>query len=212
MPAKDSRSTILNKHQLKTEATRRKLMNSARRIFARDGFEAARIEDIAAHAGYTRGAFYAQFKDKEDLFFALLEEQSTVHLDKLRVELDRCSTDDERMSLMRSFYIARLGDRQWSMLVIEFKMYALRHPKLRTKLTQAYRAIREKIKLQALTPSLPAQLRWDDAGHQARSTILQAVLHGLVLERAYDPAAIADDQLETMLGLIFDAVVGVERR
>ena len=42
-------------------------------IFARDGFEAARLEDIAAEAGYTRGAFYANFESKEDIFFALLE-------------------------------------------------------------------------------------------------------------------------------------------
>jgi AcrR family transcriptional regulator len=65
-----------NKHQQKTEATRRKLLEAALQVFSRDGFEAARIEDIAAESGYTRGAFYANFDTKEDLFFALLEEQA----------------------------------------------------------------------------------------------------------------------------------------
>ena len=58
----------------RTRATRRKLLDAAKRIFAQDGFEAARLEDIAAGAGYTRGAFYANFKSKEDIFFALFEE------------------------------------------------------------------------------------------------------------------------------------------
>src|ERR1700688_3360248 len=57
----------------RTEATKRKLLAAAKRIFAQEGFEAARLEDIAARAGYTRGAFYANFESKEDIFFALLE-------------------------------------------------------------------------------------------------------------------------------------------
>ena len=49
-------------------------MVAARRVFARDGFEVARLQDIAQEAGKTRGALYSHFADKEDLFFALIEE------------------------------------------------------------------------------------------------------------------------------------------
>ena len=62
-----------NKHQQRTEQTRRKLLEAGLRIFVRDGFEAARIEDIAAAAGHTRGAFYANFETKEDLTYALID-------------------------------------------------------------------------------------------------------------------------------------------
>ena len=62
-----------SRQQVRTAATRRKLLAAAEKIFARDGFEAARLAEIAALAGYTRGAFYAHFKSKEDIFFALLE-------------------------------------------------------------------------------------------------------------------------------------------
>ncbi len=67
---------VVNKHQQKSEATRRKLLEAALRIFVRDGFEAARLEDIAKESGHTRGAFYANFDTKEDLFLALLEQQA----------------------------------------------------------------------------------------------------------------------------------------
>src|SRR5579872_6765002 len=68
---RNPRSSTVSRQQLRTETTRRKLLGAAERIFARSGFEAARLEDIAALAGYTRGAFYANFEGKEDIFFAL---------------------------------------------------------------------------------------------------------------------------------------------
>ena len=52
---------------------RSRFMQAAEKIFARDGFDSAKLEEIAAEAGYTRGAFYANFDSKEDLFLALLE-------------------------------------------------------------------------------------------------------------------------------------------
>ncbi len=58
----------MSRHQERTEITRARLIQSAEKIFARDGFEAAKLEEIAADAGYTRGAFYANFDSKEDLF------------------------------------------------------------------------------------------------------------------------------------------------
>jgi AcrR family transcriptional regulator len=48
--------------------TRAKLLRAARKVFAREGFERARLEGIAEEAGKTRGAFYTHFEDKEDVF------------------------------------------------------------------------------------------------------------------------------------------------
>src|SRR3981189_3371420 len=57
----------------RTEATRQKLLAAAERIFARDGFEDARLVEVAAGAGVTRGAFYANYGGREEIFFALPE-------------------------------------------------------------------------------------------------------------------------------------------
>jgi len=84
-----------NKHQQRTEQTRRKLLEAGLRIFVRDGFEAARIEDIAAASGHTRGAFYANFETKEDLFLALLEQQSVKRITELHAILERHKAGDE---------------------------------------------------------------------------------------------------------------------
>ncbi len=62
--------------------TRQDLLDAARQIFARDGFDLARVEDVARVAGKSRGAFYAHFRDKEDVFLAIFEDELT---------RDRCS-------------------------------------------------------------------------------------------------------------------------
>lgn len=57
----------------KAEATRLALLGAARVVMARDGYTNARIADIAAEAGKSVGVFYSYFKDKTELFAALVD-------------------------------------------------------------------------------------------------------------------------------------------
>src|SRR5260370_5864756 len=52
--------------------TREKLFEAAARIFEEQGIGGASIEAIAAAAGFTRGAFYSNFKSKDELIIAML--------------------------------------------------------------------------------------------------------------------------------------------
>lgn len=198
-----SAAAVPNKHQQKSEATRRKLIASARRIFARDGFEAARLEDIAADAGHTRGAFYANFESKESLFLALLEQQVSEHTDQLVQRLQCCDFDQEKLAALREYYLERATDRQWCMLMLEFKLFAVRHPRIRAKLARAHRQIRSSLKMQ-IGQLLP-QISTHGSEDAARAS-LEATLHGLVLQHAYDPETLPSERLNGILGHIFDAL------
>jgi AcrR family transcriptional regulator len=198
-----------NKHQLRTEAMRRKLLRSARKIFARDGFEAARIEDIAADAGHTRGAFYAHFQTKEDLFFALLEQQVRANLERLRRLLEACSSAEERLRCLRDYYAGKVSDREWFMLTLEFKLFALRHGKLRARLAAAHRRIRSSLHVQIIHELLPERLRTDAHVYELRQLALEAMLNGLVLERAYDPKRISEKEAVRLLGHAFDTMMAL---
>lgn len=57
----------------KAEATRTALLDAARKVIARDGYVNARIADIAHEAGKSVGVFYSYFKDKTEIFAALVD-------------------------------------------------------------------------------------------------------------------------------------------
>jgi AcrR family transcriptional regulator len=62
------------------EATQTALLDAARDLFAARGYAAVPTEEIVQRAGVTRGALYHHFRDKQDLFRAVVEklEQETV--------------------------------------------------------------------------------------------------------------------------------------
>lgn len=204
LPAEGS---MLNKHQKRTAATKEKLLRAASRIFARDGFEASRIEEIAADAGYTRGAFYAHFKTKEDLFFALLEQQASSHLEKLRALLKECHTQDQKMCAVREYYAGHTSQHQWSVLTLEFKLYALRHPRLRAKLAASYRRIKSRMTLQDLDELFPTGLGWSAKSREEMRRVCEVLRSGIVLEHAYDSENFPEADASQTLRSVFDLLV-----
>jgi len=67
----------------KTPAQAEKILNVAVRLFATHRFHEARMEDIAACAGVGKGTLYRYFKDKEELYTALLERATEQMIQRL---------------------------------------------------------------------------------------------------------------------------------
>ena len=189
----------------RTEATRQKLLAAAERIFARDGFEAARLEDIAAGAGYTRGAFYANFGGKEEIFFALLEQWVRQRIDSITAVLLRQKTPQQKLAALRKHYAEIAKDRRLVLISLEFKLFALRHPEAHARLRDRHRRMRAKWGelfselLQALGRTLPIS-------NPAASACCLALAQGLLLEQLVDPKTLSEEDVRHMLGLFFDSI------
>jgi AcrR family transcriptional regulator len=192
----------------RTEATRRKLLAAAEKIFARSGYEAARLEDIAAMAGYTRGAFYANFDGKEDIFFALLEEWIKEKLESVTSLLASYQTRAERAAALRRYYVEMAHDRRLVLFSLEYKLFAVRHPGAYARI----RARQDRLKkcgadILGMVSDSPRRL---GLSNRAASTGLGALSHALLLERLVNPQSVSDKEVRVLLGLFFDGLISAK--
>ncbi|GAA0394196.1 TetR/AcrR family transcriptional regulator [Paenibacillus motobuensis] len=70
----ESKGAALNKKQLQSEQTKRRVADAARALFVNKGYKATSIEDISEATGSSKGNIYYHFKSKEGLFLYLLDE------------------------------------------------------------------------------------------------------------------------------------------
>src|SRR6185437_2025483 len=82
------------KHDLRSEATRRRLVSAARTLFGARGYAEVGTEEIVRAAGVTRGALYHQFRDKADLFAAVAEEVEAEIADRIAAGAAEAAADD----------------------------------------------------------------------------------------------------------------------
>jgi AcrR family transcriptional regulator len=196
-----------SRQQTRRDATRRKLLLAAEQIFARDGFEAARLEDIAALAGYTRGAFYANFQSKEDIFFALLERWMAQRIAEVEALLAQRASPAKHLRTLREHYAHITKDRHLGLLSLEFKLFAIRHPEAHARLRARQRRLRVcgGDLLQRIARIAGRTL---PISSTAAATGLGALSNALFLEHLVDPTMATDRDIRHLLGIFFDAVLG----
>ncbi len=175
-------------------ATRRDLIEAARTIFARDGYESARVEDIAAAAKKTRGAFYANFHDKEDVFFAIFEADLLREEGKIQAALAAAPSEEEKVNRLADHLAEILDDRQRLLLILEFKMYVIRHPQKRRRLNQLYSEMCLRCGMTKISSLMP-ELGEEDLEERRRlTTEIGAAMDGLALNALFSPESITPRQ------------------
>lgn len=204
---RNPRSSTVSRQQLRTETTRRKLLGAAERIFARSGFEAARLEDIAALAGYTRGAFYANFDGKEDIFFALLEDWVGRRIATVEAVLERDLSVAERLRDLREYYAQLATDRRFVLLSFEFRLFAIRHPRAHARLRAWQRRLRATVG-NILRRVMKESGRTLPLSGIAVATGFGALSNALLLEHLVDQHSVTEEEIRHLLGVFFDAVLG----
>ena len=145
------------------ELTRTALIEAAAQVFARRGLYGASLDEIAETAGFTRGAIYKNFDDKEGLFLATVDHHNQRILAAFSEWFeehppDRGSLDQALLADGFRQILAR--DAEWFALDLEARLYALRNPEFRARYVANARQMTEAVAhfLQDLARSAP--LRW----------------------------------------------------
>jgi AcrR family transcriptional regulator len=129
----------------KQERTRGALLRAASKLFCKRGLEGTSIDEVAEAAGYTKGAFYANFKSKEELFLVMLDERFSSELARLDRALAGTDDPDTEARLAAAEFIHFASDDDWPRLYFQFAAHAARNEEFRQELATRQQAMRERV-------------------------------------------------------------------
>jgi len=191
----------------KKARTRAQLLEAAAKVFLRQGFFVASVDDVADEAGFTKGAVYAHFGSKEELFLALVQER--IHERVLRIaDLVHADTGvgAQAVEAGEQFLNVFHDEREWMLLTLEFWACATRNPELQTKFADRHRdfraAVARLIEDQAERLDIALPLPADRL-----ATGLMAIGNGFMLEKLADPEGTPDELFGEMLSIVFGVPV-----
>ncbi|MGY0468125.1 TetR/AcrR family transcriptional regulator [Staphylococcus xylosus] len=114
--------------------TRNLLIDSAIDAFSKFGFQGTSIDKIAEQAGFSKGAFYAHFTSKEEIFLTILEQQMGKHASSIQGEIVQQKSLTGLINQMEEYFsTVRNESKTASMLNIEFLLYSMRDDSVRLK-------------------------------------------------------------------------------
>src|SRR3954451_101329 len=178
--------------------TRDRLFEAAAQIFEQDGIGGASIEAIAAAAGFTRGAFYSNFKSKDELIIAMIEDHVA---QSIRRNLDLLATHKNLADFIDAL---KTMDRSQQdplgrspLLHMEMILFVARAEKRRPELAKRLRAGR---KLIADVIETTAKNTGKDPGLTPAwwGSVVLALEDGFRLHRLIDPETPADSFLRAI--------------
>ena len=191
------------------EEVRRRLLDAALAVFAEQGFASANLDQVAAAAGLTKGAIYSNFASKDELFFAMMQDQVLKRVVTLRAALHASAGDTRYPHTLRD--VGRLlteaftTQRDWQLVFLDFWRRAVRDEDVRAQFVAHRRSVRAAIAdhigdMYGKDP-IPGGFAVDDV-----VTVVLALCNGLALEYYIDPEFVSIDLLgQILLRLSHDA-------
>ena len=167
--------------------TRDRLFEAAARVFEEQGIGGASIEAIAAAAGFTRGAFYSNFKSKDELIIAMLEDHVEQSIRRNLDLLDRHKKLADFIDALKNMDRSRQDPLGRSPLLhMEMILFVARAEKRRPDLAKRLRA-RRKLITDIVETTLKNSGRNGALNPTWTGAIVLALEDGFRLHRLIDP-------------------------
>jgi AcrR family transcriptional regulator len=182
------------------QRTRQRIIAAGADEFARQGFAATSIEQIVERAGYTRGAFYSNFENLEELLLAIMD----TRLAEARAGLSETFAGpgdlDTLLSDLQRRNEARPTHRHAGafLLTIEFWLYSMRHRRVRRRLAQHYAEVRATY-AEVITKVCTAASVEPPAPADDLAAVLLALDTGLLLQRMVDDTVLPEDRYRALM-------------
>lgn len=169
--------------------TRLDILKSAEQRFVEVGYSRAGLGEIAAIAGFSKGAIYSNFSSKEELFLAVAAERSSRSTATLYAALDAAADMAAKLAALDQWLLAPPADAdRWNLVEAEFLVLSVGQPGLREKIAERRRRSRAQV-----------------------AAVLEQQTAAVGVELAFDPLTTADAFLALFTGLTIDAAVDPDR-
>jgi len=187
----------------KRAQTRRHLLDAAREVFGRRGFHGASLEEIAEAAGYSKGALYYNYRTKEELFLALLEERLSERVEVIHEAFTGAASTADALRQAAGRYIGSLEDnREWLLLYFEFWAYAVREGTITPQFQKSLLTLRRGV--QAVIEEHADALGVEpDEDTEQLAIAANALALGIAVEKHADPRGVPDGLFGDMLTRLF---------
>jgi len=178
-------------------------------VFARRGYHAASVDEIAAEAGYTIGALYAHFGGKQDLFRELLHEHVATRMAEYAAGLSRSGAFEDRLRATADGWMT-FADEQpdFFPLLMEYRAAAARDAELRPVVVDGIRGIREGITALVRDAAAEGGIPMDESTAKKLGVIVAALGVGLAIERGTTPGEIPAEVFGDALVLMLRGLDG----
>ncbi len=187
--------------------TRARLLDAAAQVYARRGFDGATLDEVAAEAGFTKGAVYSHFGSKENLLLALSQQQRDAQLTEQMVLFDRERSGSERplAGAARWMEILREEPERFR-LFVELWVRAQRDERLREQLAAGVADLRELLAGFARAGAADAGIEADDATDREVANVFVAMTMGIGIVALLDEDAVSPELLGGALSVLIRAL------
>jgi len=173
----------------KRQRTRAALIEAAAALIRERGYEETTLAAVAQRAGMTRGAIYGNFKNREDLFMAVVAQRWEPIAPRIRVG----DSFQKQMRALAEAVIAAAPQRRKSAVgAASFQAYALKHEQMRQRLvvanSEVYRAMAAGVAQMNRTDTLPMPA-------EQLVRVLHFMIEGYLMLRFLTPELVGDDDI-----------------
>jgi AcrR family transcriptional regulator len=186
------------------DLTRLRLLDAGAVIIAKKGLNGASVEDIAAHAGYTRGAFHSNFRSKAELFIELLKRDHHDVQQGLQQILGAGLSLEDMQRQLQMFYSQVYRGNVSYVLWAEARLQALRDAKFRARLSALLLEKRDMIAY-FITQFSEAMRKTPAAPAADLAFATMALIDGMRFYNACMPNELPDANVQAALGTVFSA-------
>ncbi|WP_026162583.1 TetR/AcrR family transcriptional regulator [Kribbella catacumbae] len=127
--------------------TRETLVATATELFLQDGYAATSLEKVADEAGFSKGAVYSNFRNKDELCLAVVDAIRAGQAHKMATALEGAATLEDMLSAFQRWAEETIGDQAWTVFEVEFATRARQDDAVRRELALRNAQIRAAITL-----------------------------------------------------------------